>query len=292
MKRFRAEPAGPQVYGLGEGPVWDSRRERLLWVDINVAAVHFGKLDGQQVVPTDQLTFTGTVGAVVNSAAGALLVAGSKGLVTISADGTRTIGPELISDETPSRLNDGGCDPAGRFLVGSLALDDRQHAEQLVRVEGGAVTVLDDDLSLSNGLAWSPDGTRFYSIDTTPGRVWVRDYDPATGATGSREVFLDVTDGSPDGMCADRDGNLWVAIWGAGEVRCFTPAGEHRATVEVAAPNTTSVAFVGPDLDLMLITTASEQLTADQMADFPHSGKLFTVSVDTTGLPVPDWSGS
>ena len=292
MNRYRAQPAGPAVHGLGEGPVWDAHRQRLLWVDINAGTVHFGTLSGMQVVPTGHLDFDGTVGAVVSAADGTLLVAGARHLHTVGADGRRTTGPQLIPDDQRSRLNDGACDPAGRFLVGSLALDDRRDAEHLFRVEDGAVTVLDNDLSLSNGLAWSPDGARFYSIDTVPGRVWVRDYDVTGGRYGERRLFLDVVDGSPDGMCTDADGNLWVAIWGRGEVRCFSPGGVHRATVEVAAPNTTSVAFVGPDLDTLLITTASEQLNAARLAEHPDSGKLFTASVDAVGLPTPDWSGS
>jgi sugar lactone lactonase YvrE len=92
-------------------------------------------------------------------------------------------------------------------------------------------------------------------------------------------------------MCVDAEGNLWVAIWGAGQVRCFSPDGEPLATVEVAAPNTSSVALVGPNLDTLLITTASEQLSADQLAQYPDSGKLFTAEVGARGLPVPYWSG-
>jgi sugar lactone lactonase YvrE len=288
---YRASLAAPEVYGLSEGPVWDAERERVLWVDINVGNVHIGTFADGRMVPTERLSFPGTVGAVVCSADGTLLVAGARHLHTIRADGSREDGVQVIPDDKASRLNDGGCDPVGRFLVGSLCLDDREQDEQLLRIEGSQVTVIDDDLSLSNGLAWSPDGTRFYSIDTIPGVVWVRDYDCDTGHWGERRVLLKISDGSPDGMCLDRDGNLWIAIWGAGEVRCFTPSGEQLATIEVPAPNTSCVAFVGPELDTLLITTASEQLTPEQLQQYPDSGKLFTAKVGTTGLPVPTWSG-
>jgi sugar lactone lactonase YvrE len=93
-------------------------------------------------------------------------------------------------------------------------------------------------------------------------------------------------------MCVDVEGNLWVAIWGAGEVRCFAPTGELLATVEVAAPNTSSVAFVGPNLDTLLITTASEQLSAAQHDQFPDSGRLFTAAVGKIGCPTSYWSGA
>lgn len=293
----QAVPASTQAYVLGEGPVWDGPRQRVLWVDITAGLVLIGRLSADlTVVETQRLAFPGTVGVVVCSEAGDLLVAGPKQLRTVSAAGT--VGPApnwppaLIPDSKHSRLNDGGCDPAGRFLVGTLALDERTGDEQLLRVEtSGAVTVLDAELGLSNGLAFSPDGTEFYSTDTLPGLIHARSYDAESGQYGSRRVLLKIDYGSPDGICVDADGNLWVAIWGAGQVRCFSPAGDLLATVEVDAPHTSCVAFVGPDLDTLLITTASEQLSPAQLAEHPDSGKLFTCRPGVRGLPVPAWSG-
>ena len=119
-----------------------------------------------------------------------------------------------------------------------------------------------------------------YSVDTLPGIVWSRPYDPAGGEWGERTQVVRLDHGGwPDGLCVDTDGNLWVAIWGGGEVRCYTPAGERLATVSVPAPHTTSVAFVGPDRDLLLITTATDQLSAAQLDAHPLSGRLFTAHV-------------
>jgi sugar lactone lactonase YvrE len=118
-----------------------------------------------------------------------------------------------------------------------------------------------------------------------------RSYDVSTGACGPREVALRIEDGNPDGMCVDAEGNLWIAIFGSGRVRRYSPAGELLATVEVAAPNTSSVAFAGPDLDLLVITTASEQLSDEQRARYPDSGRLFSCRVGVAGAPVPYWSG-
>ncbi len=291
MTAFVAEPALDRIHVLAEGPFWDPLRERVIWVDINGRAVHTGTFSGGRITPVETLSFDGTVGTVVCSAAGDLLVAEAHHLTVVRTDGRREAGPELVPAGRTRRLNDGGCDPAGRFLVGSLSLQDDEGGEELFRVVGDDVTVLDRDLSLSNGLGFSPDGTRFYSTDTIPGLIRVRDYDPATGATGPRQEFLKISEGFPDGLCVDAEGNLWVAIWGAGQVRCYSPAGRRLATVAVDAPNTSSVAFIGPDLDTLLITTASEQLTAAQRERHPDSGKLFTASVGVAGLPVPYWSG-
>jgi len=104
-------------------------------------------------------------------------------------------------------------------------------------------------------------------------------------------VALRIDDGSPDGLCVDADGNLWIAIWGAGEVRCYTPGGKRLATVDVPAPHTSSVAFVGPARDTLLITTARDELGAQQLAEFPLSGHLFTARPEVAGLPAAPWAG-
>jgi len=280
-----AAVATGESFRLGEGPFWDAPRDRLLWVDVDAGTVHEGRLDGDRVAVTASQRRDRTVGAVVCSAAGELLVAGAQTLLT---------DPEIriVPAGARRRLNDGACDPAGNFLVGTLALGDGQGAETLVRVEpAGSLTVLDDDLTLSNGLAWSPDGTLFYSIDSVPGIVWVRSYDAATGATGPRREWLRITDGLPDGMCADAEGHLWIAVWGAGEVRRFTPDGRPAGVITVPAPHTTSVAFVGAGLDRLLITTATAMLSAEQRAAYPMSGRLFLADVGVAGLPVTPWVG-
>jgi sugar lactone lactonase YvrE len=291
VKRFQAIPATDERYVLAEGPYWDGDRERVLWVDIAAGEVHTGRLEASRVLPEAVLTFPETVGAVVSSQVGELLVAGARRLYTVSIEGDVSSGAEIIGADIASRLNDGCCDPEGRFLVGSLALDHRVRSEILVRVEpdGGGIVVIDDDLGLSNGLAFTPDGSALYSVDTLSGTVWIRDYDAPTGGVGRRREFLRIE--APDGLCVDEDGNVWVAMWGSGEVRCYSAAGEQIAAVDVAAPNTTSVAFVGATLDILLITTASEQLSDAQRARYPDSGRLFAADVGVHGVPVPRWAG-
>lgn len=294
MKTFTAAVASDQQHRLAEGPVWDAARQRVLWVDIDAGQVFEGRFDGHRIQQSARHDFPGTVGAVVSSADGQLLVAAGHSLVSLNHAGGRHRLTRVLSIDRASRLNDGACDPAGRFLVGSLALVDDPAAkprEVLCRCEfDGSITELDADLALSNGLAWSPAGTVFYSTDTRPGIVWARSYDPPTGRVGEREVLLQLDD-PPDGMCVDADGNLWIAIWGCGEVRCYSPAGHQLVTVSVPAPNTSSVAFIGPRLDTLLITTASSELTPSQLERYPDSGRLFIAEVDAVGLPTTPWSG-
>jgi sugar lactone lactonase YvrE len=174
-----------------------------------------------------------------------------------------------------------------------MAEDDRRGEERLYRIDAAAaVSVVDEGLTLSNGIAWSPDGGTMYQVDTVPGVVWRRSYDPETGAMGPREDWLtDIAGGAPDGLCTDADGNVWLAVHGAGEVRAYTPDGEWFATVTVDAPYTTKPGFVGPDLDRLLITTARDGLTPEQVERYPSSGKLFLADVGARGLPAPPWAG-
>lgn len=284
---FRAQAAGSDAYVLGEGPVWDPDRNRLLWVDIVAGVVFAGDLEPEAgtVMVTESWPFTTTVGAVVPAADGSLLVAERETLTRIATDGTRTEVARVLPPGSRSRLNDGAVDPSGRFVVGSLAQDDRQGREVLVRLEAdGSLTSIDTDLNLSNGMDWTPGGT-FYSIDTVPGVVWARDY-PA----GERREFLRITDGQPDGMTLDRDGNLWIAIWGGGRVDCYSPAGELLAVVETGAPHTTSVAFAGPALDVLVVTSATDGLDRAALAGAPDSGRLCTARTGAVGRPTPYWN--
>ena len=279
--RWTAAVASDAIYGLGEGPLWDAPRARVLWVDVDRGTVHEGRLEGDRVVPVRSTHVDGTVGAVVCSADGELLVAGAQ----------RTF-PGVRVTDGPRRLNDGACDPAGRFLVGTLALDGVNGGQWLVRLEpDGSTTVLDDDLGLSNGLAWSVDGGLFYSADTASHVVHVRTYDAATGAVGARQDWLRFDDESPDGLCVDAEDHLWIAMWGAGQVRRYTPSGELVGIVDVPAPHTASVAFVGDRLDRLLVTTATAQLASADLAAFPDSGRLFLAHVGVAGHPVTPWSG-
>jgi sugar lactone lactonase YvrE len=294
VRTFRAEPASDEIYRLGEGPVWDPVRAELLWVDIDAGEVLTGNLDDGRIRRTGRQSFGQTVGAAVRSSDGQLLVARRRDLLILgSVDASPAEGRaiELFGPDKVSRCNDGACDPAGRFLIGSMALDDRTGDDTLYRLEhDGAVTVLDDDVTLSNGLAWSPDGATMYNIDTAPGIVWARDYQPEGAMVGQRREVLRVADGSPDGMTVDTDGNLWIAIWGAGEVRCYTPDADQIATVHVGPPHTSSVTFAGVELDTLVITTASSHLDADSHSRWPDSGRVFTVRVDSRGRPATPWS--
>ncbi len=294
---LHADVAADEVHHLGEGPIWDPERERLLWVDIEAGDVLIGTLDGLRVTMTERVHADRMVGAALPAAAG-LVVCGLTVVHLLDDAGHLREVCRVLPEDGGNRLNDAACDPAGRLVVGSLPLDRSTGAPQsLQRLENdGSLTVLDDDLTLSNGIAWAPDGLVMYSVDTMAGWIRSRAYDPVTGAVGPRNDLLQVTPGWPDGLRVDADGNLWVAVWGAGEVRCYRPDGTLLHVVAVPAPHTSALAFAGPELGTLVITTAVSELTPERAAAYPASGRLHAVDVGTAlgvhGLPTTPWNGA
>jgi sugar lactone lactonase YvrE len=274
---------------LGEGPTWDPIRGRILWVDITAGAVYSGRFAHGGAIDVDErIAFPDTAGAVAVSATGEWLVAGTHRLYTRSVEGEITAGPPLV-DQPERRLNDGKPDPRGRFVVGTKG----PGGEMLLRVDAdGTATVLDDDLTLSNGLAWTGDGRTLYSIDTLSRRIHVRDYDPTTGKAGARRAFLEIAAGYPDGMTIDSEDHLWIAVWGEGCVIRVSPNGDIVGKLEFPAPHVSCATFAGPDLDTLVITTATEGMSPEDLAAHPLSGRLFTVRTGHRGIHPNLWAGT
>lgn len=292
MTAFTARVASGPRHVLAEGPVWNAASGTLIWVDIVRGTVFEGSVGDTAIEMLREWQFDGMVGAAVPGPEGGLLVAGQDHLVVVAADGTRRDGPIIVRDPATSRTNDGGCDPAGRFLIGTIRLDEVAGHDLLYRVDDdGSVRTLDSDLGISNGLAWSPDGRTLYSADTLAKTIWARDYDPESGAIGERRAQLRLDD-HPDGICVDGRGYIWAALWGTGEARAFTLDGEVVDVVTVPAPHVSSLCFVGPDLDRLVITTASRDLDEVGLARYPDAGRLFLADVGVTGTPTFPWSGS
>lgn len=299
MRTHVGTPAGAELHLLGEGPVWDAAADRLLWVDIDAGEVLAGTLDGPTIRIAARRTVDRTVGAVAPAAGGGVVVGARTDILWLPDGVDGTAEPvrlaRVLDPDAGHRLNDGECDPAGRFLVGSLTVGGVAAArgdDVLVRLEDdGTLTTLDADLALSNGLAWTADGGTLFSVDTGPRVVWARDYDPDGTALGHRREHLRVEGGRPDGICMDVDGGLWVAVYGAGEARRYDRSGQVTDVVTVPAPGITSVGFAGPDLGTLVITTLRSELSPDQAAAYPESGRLFTVRPGFVGLPRPPWNG-
>lgn len=285
----QSRPLASEVFVLSEGPNWDAAAGRVGWVDIEAGRILSAPWVDGDLGPATSIATGEYVGVAFPIGGGRYIAALTRELAIVDADGGIQRSRPLTPEGT--RFNDGAVDPAGRLLVGTLALTEEGEDHQLLRLEhDGTVTVLDDDLRLSNGLGWSPDGTVLYSIDTPRNTVFRRSYDSATGAVGAREVFLEL-DGHPDGMTVDASGNLWIAIWGGFEVRCYDASGARveDATIAVDAPHVSSVAFVGPSLDVVAITSSSRDLSPAERERWPHAGGLFTAAPGVRGLAPTPW---
>jgi len=201
----------------------------------------------------------------------------------------------LATVERGSWLNDGACDAAGRFIVGTMVDEHAAGTAALYQLTGANLTTLLDDVTISNGLGWSPDGATLYYVDTPLERIDAFDYDPGTGALANRRLFADLHDvpGRPDGLTVDTDGGIWVAMAkGGAAVRRFTPDGAADLVVELPVPNVTSISFGGAELDDLYITTSQLRLSAADLAKFPLSGCVFRVAdIGWRGLPANRYAG-
>lgn len=277
---------------LGEGALWNPETARLYWVDIEGRALHvFDPATGRDYsFPT-----TDRIGTVVPLRGGAVLVALQSGIHRLDpATGARTLLAQPLA-EPSLRFNDGKCDPAGRFWVGTFDLLQRPHAGTLYRLDpDGRLHVMLRGITNSNGIAWSLDRATMYYIDTPTRAVQAFDYDLATGAIARPRIvvrFPEAT-GWPDGMTLDAEGCLWVALWGGGRVQRYDPAtGALLQTIEVPAPHTSSCAFGGPDLATLYITTARGGLSPTQVAEFPFSGDVFAAEPGVRGVPACFYGG-
>lgn len=274
---------------LAEGPRWDSAQERLVWVDITSGDLHVATLEHGVLHAVHVHRVAATVGAAAPALDGSILTAAHDRLVVLHPDGRSTRSRRLVG--SGHRFNDGAVDPAGRFLVGTLSLGDVTWDDRLLRLGlDGELTVIDDDLGLSNGLGWSADGSRMYSVDTARGTIYVRDYDVSSGAVGTRAVWLSFLDGHPDGLWVDAEDYVWVALWGLGAVHRYSPGGNRVMSVELPTRHVSALTFAGAELDQLVITTAADDLEDEEAAGSSDAGRIFLGQAPVPGLPCTPWA--
>jgi sugar lactone lactonase YvrE len=273
---------------LGEGPVWDSRTGTLYWVDIAAGTV-FAQSPGHDARPA-AVDVGAQVGCVGLTDDQHVLVAGLRTgwhlLDLRTGELTFLAAPE--ADRPECRFNDGAVDPAGRFWTGSLEDTESKPVGRLYRLDGdGRYVTIDEGFYCSNGIDWSPDGRWMYFVDSVDRKVYRYAYDVESGAVAGRQVFADTSSmqGIPDGLRVDAAGDVWCAFWDGAQLTRFTPGGAVAEVVAMPVLRPTSIAFGGPDLSTMYITSASIDLTDDQLAQWPLSGSVLTRAVSTPGLP-------
>jgi sugar lactone lactonase YvrE len=278
-----ALPSTTEQTLLGEGARWDARRGELL----------AGRVYRDLVAPDGSLFLVasydvpGTVGAIapIQGDDGWLLAAG-RGFAHLSPDGSLRTLAEVSRAGT--RMNDGACDPQGRFWAGTMADDHHAGGGALYRFDwAGRTELMLNGLTISNGLGWSPDGRTMYLVDSGPRVVHAFAFDGDRGTISDGRVLVAVPAevGAPDGMTVDADGDLWVAIYGGGRVHRYSPDGVLREVATVPAAQSTSCAFAGPGLRRLYVTTATEAWSDEQRRAEPAAGLVYWFDTDATGRP-------
>jgi sugar lactone lactonase YvrE len=266
---------------LGEGPAWDASTQTLYWVDILNKRIYAGV---ELLAELDEL-----VGFAVPCKNGHLLIGKRFQFVDLDpATKQEKVRVTLDSELPTNRLNDGKCDPAGRLIAGTMDMNETDPNGNLYSFDGKQATALLDKITISNGLAWSPDHKTFYYIDTPTREVKAFDYDLGTGQIANPRVAIELGDtpGWPDGMTSDTDGNLWIAMWGGAQVTKWDPnGGKLLEKIAVPALHTSCPVFGGKDMNELYITSARKGMSEAELIEYPLSGGLFKIETKVTGMP-------
>lgn len=272
---------------VGEGPIWHPHEQLLYWVDIEGRNLH---LYDPETGNDKAFDVKERIGTIVPLEQGGALVALQNGIHKIDTNtGALTFIAQPIQ-EKDIRFNDGKCDAAGRFWVGTMALDTRKGAAVLYRMDlDQTIAQMLDNLTISNGIVWTADNKTMYFIDTRSQQVKAFDFNLENGSisNGRTTIEIDKADGSPDGMAIDENDNLWIALHGGGAVVNYNPkTGELLQKITVPAPQTTACAFGGKNLDTLYITSGTEGLSDEDLKKYPASGGIFAVKPGVKGVPV------
>ncbi|GGF41924.1 SMP-30/gluconolactonase/LRE family protein [Subtercola lobariae] len=279
-----ADKLSQQRYAQGESPRWDARTKRLLWVDLATGTLHTAQLDAGAL--TDQASYQ--VGAQIGCAAPVTsedgwVVATGQNFTRLHPNGTTNqIALIAPTSATAPYLNDGTCDPSGRFWAGTQCVPRRDDGALYSLETNGTIFKRLSGVTVSNGISFTADGRTMFYIDTLPHHAIERFTVAPDGALSNRSLVTDVSGGNPDGMTIDDDSCLWVAVWDAAEVRRYSPHGELLTTIKVPARRPTAVALAGTTL---IITTASVGITdPDDLG-----GHLFAATAPVAGPAASTW---
>ncbi|MEO8764180.1 MAG: SMP-30/gluconolactonase/LRE family protein [Ginsengibacter sp.] len=264
---------------LGEGPVWDKKEKRIIWIDIINGEIQYFYPGSNE----HNTCKTGhMLGAVALKRTGGMIGAAKGGFATIDLNNGATHIICKVETHLPgNRFNDGKCDAAGRFWAGTMSMSNMPHAGSLYTLEKDGTTHTKlTAVSCSNGIAWSPDNTTLYYIDSPTRQVVAYEYDIVNGNIIRGRVVIDIPEGEgfPDGMTIDTEGMLWIAIWDGWKVARYNPlSGEQLHEIILPVSQVTSCIFGGDTLNDLYITSAREGLSEEDLKEQPMAGCLFVI---------------
>lgn len=273
---------------LAESPVWEQARESYLWVDIENGILY--RLKRGAITP-EKWSFPHRLTMVIPDENGRYLLALDRKLAKFDPESEQLDWLcEVEQDKPDNRWNDGACDSRGRLWAGTMSTRFTQNSGSLYRVDrDGIPEKVINLVSISNGICWSLDEKTLYYIDSPTRKIQAFDFDLEKGFISFNRIAVTIPEelGTPDGMCMDRNGKLWVAHYGGFGVYCWDPeSGLQLDKIDLPAPHVTSCAFAGPENNELLITTARENLSAEQLQQYPQSGGVFIGTLPATGASV------
>jgi sugar lactone lactonase YvrE len=268
---------------VGEGPLWDSEYQELIFIDVIKGVIH-------RFNPLNQKLSSLQIGMHI----GAVGLMDDERYIAAVRDGFAAIDPltgeigyiKRVLNDDGIRFNDGKCDPFGNFIAGTMRYEPKMGTAQLYSLDSsGSVKSILTGVGLSNGLCWDATGMKLFYIDTLTRRIALFRYDPEFGIVGERKVFYEFAEGSgsPDGMTIDLEGNLWVALWGGARVTKISPEGELISELPLPVSQPTSVIFGGTYFDKLFITSARYGLNEANLANEPLAGSVFVVDGGVSG---------
>jgi len=270
---------------LGEGPIWSADTNSVTWTDITQNTFHTADIDTGK---TMSFGVPSMVGAIAHSKDGGYIAATQKGFARIGVDAKYSPLHSYLPDDM--RMNDGKVDPSGRFWAGSMALSfEKGRGSLYVLEKDNSYRSILDDITLSNGMGWSPDAQYFYYIDSVPGVLKRFDYDLHTGQISNPKdlITFDSSSGIPDGMSMSSDGKIVIALWDGRRIEIYEPSGEKVSEITLGVSRPTSCTFAGPNRDILIVSTASQGI---DRADEPLAGKILAVTgTGLSGLPTQQY---
>jgi sugar lactone lactonase YvrE len=278
MAHITANPGAGLTLTLGEGPGWNARTGKFSCVDIFGNTIYVFGVAGKKLNVLRIIDTPTEVGAALPLDDGSFISCERAGIFRIAPDGSRTLVAPLPVSDPAFRCNDAKIGPDGRVWVGVMHEDAIEGAGSLWAIDSsGASTCLLEGLTIPNGMDWWEDSFWFVDGPTPEIRKYLVSDGKLTD-TGEK-VPTPIT---PDGFTMDSEGNMWLAIWGGGQVVCLSQRGDTLHTVSVASPHTTSTCLVD---NTLMITSATLALDEDAHAAHPHAGDIFTAQVPARGRP-------
>lgn len=265
---------------LGEGPAWDEKTQTLYWVDILNKRIYAGT---ELLAELDEF-----IGCLAPRKNGNLILGKRASFVDFDPGTYQQTVLASVRESATNRMNDGKCDPAGRFLAGTMDMNEKDPTGSFYSFDGKSTQILFRDVTISNGMAWSPDYKTFYYIDTPTCEVRAYDYDVKTGEIANRRKAFDVPNslGWADGMTSDVQGNLWIAMWGGAQVTRWNPkTGQLLEQIPVPALQSSCPVFGGKDRNELYVTSARKGMSEADLNKYPLSGGLFKAATKYEGMP-------